>query len=436
MRTVILFILNLLILTAFALATLKILPPEYRFEYAKLFAGACLVFLIIEWFKKGLHRKRVHQISGFLSRIAYSEQKEIDELPPDHPDYPVYQSLLTILEKYTTKEVEPEHFQPVEYLAPLWKSDSPPLMRISAFFKKLSGFMPNAEFFLFAISHNKIYLLEQYGSEELRDVDMELLRNTPKPFSEKTDFSGACLTGKQNIITNELKNDPNFGQFLSRNNPNLPIYGAVFPIGNHNPSGFLWIRDGSQTLEFVKERSLFFETCSGMIERIFFQEGKLLSFESCNFEDCFLHFQNKSRILFAMAETQKQPFCTALTFFKPLSREKTLSLKSITSKITEILPILSTCTIENEFIYFSILGLNQKECLLLFGKIQDLLHHELFPESESAPLGESNTGFSCHVPTPSEDFSDFLTEANEAMKTALATGPNRMRVHRLQKEQQ
>ena len=97
-----------------------------------------------------------------------------------------------------------------------------------------------------------------------------------KNFSLLSEFSGRVYQERTTRVTNDLKSDPNLGQFISPENPNVPIYGALFPLSDENQTrALLWIREGGSSLESIRDHLQTFEMLTEQLYQRLFQKPDL-----------------------------------------------------------------------------------------------------------------------------------------------------------------
>ncbi|MBW7874681.1 MAG: hypothetical protein H3C47_01695 [Candidatus Cloacimonetes bacterium] len=433
-------ILNFLILGGFYLLASTFLAEDLKFEFLKFFVFFLPFYFILDGIKTYFSTRYEQRVLIYLRKLALADGKDVEEIKENDPLHDFYLHFLAVLDKLLKPAERPNQIRdlPIPSIHRILADPNKRFrQKASDYLQAIKLMTPNSELFLFGVSKDRIHLIEFEGTEEISRAKLTQMANWSMPFSWRSDFSGRCYSDGQPILTNELKSDPNLGQFLSESNPNLPIYGAIFPLGvAGDMRGFLWIRDGAQaleTMEIQKEQYLF---ATRLLYDHLQTRSQFLSFDKPNFEDVYLHFESQSRLMIQMARTQKVPVSMILFFLKVSDTQKMgPALDRLIDLIQTHLPPMSTITREFNLINCCVYGPQRDVVLLQTARVVHSMAHWLntghdsektFTLPPKPAIGEMYTGMVHRIPEQLT-FDNLLDKAREALKTAIAAGPNLIR---------
>lgn len=425
---IIYFLLNIGLLSIFFLCGKKLLTPELFFEYHKTFAFAALLFILAEVIKLHIVQRLTRKVRAFLENIAFSEAREIQEVTSHNPLFPYYKTLLRILQKNTSVYKGKTNLQYEDIISTLYAAGST-RQKIKLALQKIHQYLPNSELYVLFINDNSIELLEQYGSEEAERVQKLIDSNHPLPFNIKSEFSGLVCQKRDFMISNDLKSDPNLGQFLSDKNPNIPIYGALFPIGQKtNCCGLLWIRDGASALDFVKENYTYFNFFCTVLQQELFLENGCLWLSKKMEEGLFWHFEQRASWLLELAKVEKRVFATFIIYFRGDENLITDCIQSTKQIIAENLPIPACFSRRGNLIYAA---LNTTEAMVTTVHVSAIFDGciRLLSARQDNNVFGINMGVSI---TEADDELDSLAESlhncQEALRKAISQEENCLRI--------
>lgn len=431
----------LILLLVWILGTTTI-PEDLHFAYLKHFGKFIPVFLVLQGLGFYLCTRYENSLLLFLRKAVITESRQLDEVPESHPLHQFYILFLTLLEKMT-KPIE----RPVAVREILVQQMHEVLSRpgqglrdkVSEFLRLMRITTPNAELFVFGVSRDRIHLIEFTGTEELSRDRLKLMGNWAMTFSSRTGFSGKCMLEGRPMITNELKGDPNLGQFLAENNPNIPIYGAIFPLGTKGDvRGFLWIRDGAQSMDVIEHLREQYMFCSRLLYDCMSLMSAQIPADRVRIEDVYLQFESQSRQLVQAARTQGVHVTILLFYLKVHDPARQIeALEVLVQALLEHFPAMSTATREFNLMNCCIYGLSPDKAMVLTAKIlrklTQFLHFDHAQElilqcPPKAPLGEIFAGSSCIVPV-NHTLDNLVDKARDALKQSIADGPYLMRMN-------
>jgi hypothetical protein len=427
---IIYMLINIGLLIIFFLSGERLLTPEYFFEYRKSFAFAALLFLLAEFIKMRIASATARKIRNFLESIAFSESKEIQEISPDSALYPSYKALLRILQKSSNNQkgvINLNH----EDLFQVFNPENSYNLRtqIKTGLQKIHKYLPNSELYVFFVEDNSIELIEQYGSDEQEHLQKLTTANQPFPFSLKSDFSGLVFRERNFLISNELKSDPNLGQFMSGKNPNIPIYGGLFSIGQ-NPDfcGLLWIRDGASALDFVKIHQSYFDFFCSILQKELFQNPGQFLFAKPEPEELFLHFEQKAAWLLQLAKTEKRVFSSFILYFRCEETKIDNCIQKARQIISGTFPSLSCFCRRGNLIYGAINNEESMQALIHISTVFDDCAR-FFSLENTDNSSCINMGISIVEPEQkSLTLPESLQECQEALRKAITQNENCLRI--------
>jgi len=188
-----------------------------------------------------------------------------------------------------------------------------------------------------------------------------------------------------------------------------------------------------ETMEMQKQQYLF---ATRLLYDHLQTRSQFLSFDKPNFEDAYLHFESQSRLMIQMARTQKSPTTMILFYLKVTDAQKVgPALDKLVASILEHLPAMSTVTREFNLINCCVYGPERESILLQTAKVVHTMTHwlhtghekeQVFTLPPKPPVGEIYAGMVYRIPEQLT-FDNLLDKAREALKSAIAAGPNLIR---------
>ncbi|MCJ8346295.1 hypothetical protein MJH12_12190, partial [bacterium] len=248
------------------------------------------------------------------------------------------------------------------------------------------------------------------------------------------DFSYKAFQEKKSIISNELVNDENFAQFLSRDELNTPIFGGVFPILFQNSCiGFLWIKSVNPNLEILVKHRESFDLLPILISNKIYQQETEINHEAPKLYDSSFLFHQKSYYLCNIAISMANPsvlFLIKLNIFQKTQKE--VVLEKIYSILKNLLPKNAIFMEENNLLTVTFCGSNQQKTLLVAAKILDRSIKFLQIESGPPSSGEINLGISLLQEYQHDCVEAFylqnINQAKLALKESIVAGPDQLRI--------
>lgn len=417
------------IFALFYLAGILVMPREYHFEYQKLFLPACLLsslLLSLLHYFQGNYRRQIKQ---YLHKLRILDTVEIEEVEPGEPIYEFHRSFVEIVEKVSdhAKGLAPEGvFNPLPFIQSLYGQASG-LSAAEDFLGNISSLLPKAEIYLFSVGSNRIYPLSQVNA----DSEFQDYSSKPAPaFSVRSEFSGKVFEEGLPYITNELKADPNLGQFLSEKNPNIPIYGALFPLGDGKTTrAIVWIRDEKQGLEFLDSHQNTFQFLFQALFHKLFPVPNLANLTPSELPS-FVHFEHQAQYYLRASQNSKNPLAVACVFLKfKEASSATEHRKTVLERLPEQLPRSSIFCKQDQLIFFAFHNLAREEAMLKCAHLLDKVIRYMSLEHGDEPIGEVNLALVLEECTQDSEWSKILRKVHEVLKISISEGPNLMRVH-------
>lgn len=372
----------------------------------------------------------------YLQQNIENPNPEIQEVHFSHRLFPFYKGLIVLLNKLVPN---PESHDQIQFsLQPyLQLSKDEKLSKhvyMEKFLSQLQSDIPESQYFIFGVANDHIQLLQYLCLDPEIKTFIEKSSKHAKPFVHQNNFSYKAFCEKKAIISNELANDQNFAQFLSRDDLNTPIFGGVFPIISHNSCiGFLWIKCVNPHLEVLKKHKESFELLPLLISNKIYQQEFDVSHTNPQLHESSFFFHQKAHQLTGIALNVSNPcavFLMKLNVFR--NEQKSETLKNIFSILNEQLPKHAIFMEENNLITITFSGGNQKKTLLIAAKILDRSIKYLQIESGPPSSGELNIGISLlqdNTELSTEEFYKHnINQANSALKESILAGPDQLRI--------
>ncbi len=423
------FLLSLLL---FYYAGIKATPEEYHFEFQKIFVPCVFIVMIIEGFRRFLSKSYERGVIKFLQELLRSQKLEIRALDQQHPLHHFQQGFIEVMQavESASKSRLPEgNLNPIPYLQNLLSKDRGGREVAETFLKDLHNLFPGAEIYLFHVGQEKIYSMARIGHNGSTELEFHV---ESKDFSLLSEFSGKVYQERSTQITNDLKSDPNLGQFISPDNPNVPIYGALFALSDEEKTrALLWIREGGSSLESIRDHIQTFEMLTEQLYRRLFQKPDL-AHNSVLEALSFPQFDYYSSYYMSCAKIQNRYFNLFAIYVKLTNPENS---KETILQIAEILrqqiKIPATMTQEDQLFFISTMSQSKQEAMIEAAKILDKLVHYLSLQHGDEPIGEVNVGLvslnELNIP-----WQEVLRQCHSTLKESLNQGANQLRVYQLQ----
>ena len=417
----------LVLIVLFYLAGHQHIPSSHQFVYQKTFLMICMIAVVIELFRSWLARNYEQQVKKYMDSILATDGIVLHEVQSDDPLHSFQERLVKVMERAETLAAPPEalsNFQATDLLRHLEDHDLQPFHRCQAFLSTLSKVLPSAEIYLFTLGNQKIYPLLKFGAGE-----NPKFHGPGMPFSNLSEFSGKAASNFLPVITNDLKSDPNLGQFVSQESANVPIYGAVFPLGNpEKVKGLIWIRDANPAEEFFKRHSQEFDVLLKAFNRVLFSTPYLSN--SATYMPSYPQFEMEANHQFELAKSQSMPFSLISLFVKTRNPSQLdPCTQSILSEIQTLLPAGSMLCREEQILFVSFFGKNRDDSLKIGAKLLDRGVRYLSLECGDQPVGDFNGAVNCYVPTDDDTLAQGLKSTHRILKDSLAEGPNQIRIN-------
>ncbi|PCJ21277.1 MAG: hypothetical protein COB02_01455 [Candidatus Cloacimonadota bacterium] len=436
-ETILIILSNFFILVSFYIAGTYFLPSEFLFGFYKVFAICCFIFFCFEFIKLGFYSRFRRELMIYMQQNLNNPLSEIQEIHFSHRLFPFYKVFISLLNKLVpdTQVLVHEQFSLKPYLK-LSKSETLSKYKyMELFLSQLQMDIPNSQYFIFGISNNQIQLLQYLCLDnDLKDF-IQKSSKYAKPFKHQNEFSFQAFSQKKSIISNQLVNDENFAQFLSRNDLNTPIYGGVFPIIFQELCiGFLWIKSESPSLEILQKHKDSFDLLPILISHKIYQQDIEINNLSPQLYDSSFLFHQKSYYLCNIARNVSNPtaiFLIKLNIFQSSQSKKII--ENIFQIIENILPKHAIYIEEDNLINITFTGTEQKKTLLVAAKILDKSIKFLQIESGPPSSGEINIGISLLKDSTDSKVESFyqhnITQAKLALKESILAGPDQLRIY-------
>lgn len=422
----------LLSIGIFYFAGIQAIPSEYHFEFQKLFLPCVFAVVAVELLRRFLARSYERSIIQFLQDLLRSQKLEIQTLETQHPLHHFQQCFVEVMQAVETasRAKLPEgSINPVPYLENLLSKVRSSKEIAETFLKDLHNLMPGAEIYLFHVGNEKIYSMARIGHNGSSDLEFHV---ESKDFSLLSDFSGQVYQQRTTLITNDLKADPNLGQFISPNNPNVPIYGALFALSDEDRTrALLWIREGGSGLEYIKDHFSTFEMLTDQLYKRLFQQPDL----TCNSvleALSFPQFEYYSNYYMDCARIQERYFNLLTVYVKFLSEdEEKKHVKKIATIIKEQLKLPASIAQEDHLFFISTMTQNKQTAMVQAAKILDKLVRYLSLQHGDEPIGEVNLGLVSESKLELT-WHEILKRCQQTLKESLNQGANQLRVFEIE----
>lgn len=422
----------LLSLVLFYFAGIKAMPEEYHFEFQKIFVPCVFIVILIEAFRRFLGRSYERSVIKFLQELLRSQKLEIRALDQQHPLHHFQQGFVEVMQavESASRSRMPEgSLNPIPYLQNLLSKDRDSREVAGTFLKDLHNLFPGAEIYLFHVGQEKIYSMAKIGHNGSTDLEFHV---ESKDFSLLSEFSGRVYQERTTRVTNDLKSDPNLGQFISPENPNVPIYGALFPLSDENRTrALLWIREGGSSLESIRDHLQIFEMLTEQLYQRLFQKPDLTQntvLEALSFPQ----FDYYSSYFMSCAKIQRRYFNLSAIYVKLINpknqKETILELADI---LRQQVTLPATMTQEDQLFFISTMTQSKQEAMIEAAKVLDRLVHYLSLEHGDEPIGEVNLGL-VSLSDLNTPWQEVLRQCHSTLKESLNQGANQLRVYQLQ----
>jgi len=417
----------LISLVAFYLVGIRYLPKDLHFKFQMLFIPTAFFFLLIELIRARLAQSFERSALKYMKLMNRVDQRVLEEIPQTNPLFEFYTLLIQLMEKYSGNRVE-EKASASQYLMSSLKvlqedhGDSEGTAK--AYLDELSRYFPDAELYVFLVGNQKIYRISSLNGETPQGDPSK-----PYSFSILTDFSGKAYQEGIPVLSNDFKSDPNLGQFLSRENPNIPIYGAVFPLKDGDQvRGFLWIRDSAQTIDHIKSEMDAFLLMVNLLSTKLICSTPNFTLSLPDRVSIYPHFETQAKYIYEHSKVQKSPFTLVLLYAKWFQESKSHE-GFILDQIREKIPAPAIYTREDHLYYIAIDGHDRKSIMLASAKLLDRLVKYASIEHGDSPIGEVNLGIYLNpVSHDGPGFRECLKQAHDLLKESISSGSNQLRI--------
>lgn len=402
------------------------LPPELHYNFQKIFIPVAAVFIVFELIRAFISTNYQRSVLAYLKQMTHPEQRVLDEVPAGNPIFEFYTLVIQLLDKFatSTQDETSANQNLITALKGLQEEYDSSESCANSFLQELIRFHPEAELYLFLIGNQKIYRLASLNGETPQGDSSKA-----NPFSILTDFSGKAYQEGTPLISNDFRSDPNLGQFLSTENPNIPIYGALFPLKTEGQvRGFLWIRDSVQTLDSIKEQMGSYLVMVNLLAAKLIASTPDYTLPFAQKALIYPHFETQARNFFEHSKVQSSNFTIILIFAKWFeSADEHAAF--ILEQIKQRLPAPSIYAREDQLYYIAIDGHQRQEIMLASARLLDRLVKYASIEHGDKPIGEINFGiFLDQVSENSPNFRECLKQAHDLLKESIASGPNQLRI--------
>jgi hypothetical protein len=351
----------------------------------------------------------------------------LEALEETSPLFLFYEQFVQVLEKFSRVERGPSTSLDGSlraFLSALLEGSADTVELSGRFLDRLNRYFPDAELYLFLLGNQKIYRIASKNGETEQEE-----ASKPYPFSILTDFSGRAYQEGVPVLTNDFRSDPNLGQFLSRDNPNLPIYGAVFPLkAQEQVRGFLWIRDSAQTLEYLNSEIEPFVQIINLLSTQLVNTTPNLTLPNPQPVSIYPYFEIHSKYLYELSKIQRVPFSMILLYtkwFQDSEEHSAFILEQIRNKVSA--PAIYTR--EDQLYYVAVLAQDRKSIMLSAAKLLDRLVRYASIEHGDSPIGEVNLGIFLETITEEgPGFRECLKQAHDLLKESISKGSNQLRI--------
>ncbi|MCO4783064.1 MAG: hypothetical protein KC646_12135 [Candidatus Cloacimonetes bacterium] len=436
LETIFIIISNFVILSAFFSAGAYHLPQEYTFGFYKFFSICLIVYFCFEFIKLRLYSRFKTDLLNYMQRNIQNPNSEIQEVHFSHRLFPFYQALLVLLNKLVpdTDSHDQIEFSLKPYLALSKDEKLSKTVYMEKFLSQLQSDIPDSQYFIFGVSNNQIQLLQSLCLDPEIKSFIKQSSKDAKPFVHENSFSFKAFNEKKPIVSNELVNDENFAQFLSRTDLNTPIFGGVFPIVVHNKCiGFLWIKCVNPHLEVLKKHQDSFDLLPLLLANKIYHLEFDPSFTNPQYYDSSFFFHQKANQLTGIALNVSNPSTVLLMKVNVFRNEQNKeALQNIFSILKSLLPKHAIFMEEANLITITFSGGNQKKTLLIAAKILDKTIKYLQIESGPPSSGELNIGISFLEDAPDLSTEEFynhnINQAKLALKESILAGPDQLRI--------
>lgn len=421
----------LITIAIFYFAGVNAIPNEYHFEFQKIFLPCVFAVLIVELFRRFLARSYERSIDQFLQNLLRSQKLEIQTLDQAHPLNHFQKAFVEVMQAVETASRSrlPEgSLNPIPYLENLLSKDRSSKEIAETFLKDLHNLLPGAEIYLFHVGQEKIYSMARIGHNGSSELEFHVESHD---FSLLSEFSGNVYQKRTTQVTNDLKADPNLGQFISPANPSVPIYGALFALSDEDRTrALLWIREGGSGLEYIKDHLSTFEMLTDQLYKRLFQRPDLAN-QSVLEALSFPQFEYYSNYYLACARIQDRYFNLLAVYVKFFDREKQKEqMKTISKIVKEQLKLPATMTQEDQLFFISTMTQCKQTAMIQAAKIHDKLVRHLSLEYGDEPIGEVNLGLVSESNLDIQ-WQDILRKCHKTLKESLNQGSNQLRIYEL-----